>query len=98
MISFESTEIAFEHKSDKELKRARFLFSSISNPVFLNISKNLLRLGLKLHLPLAWAVKPTIYKHFTGGESIEECASTVSQLASFRAKSILVAEGPAGLG
>ena len=40
-ISFENTEIAFKYKSDKELKRAKFLFSTMAKPL-------LVKLGTKI--------------------------------------------------
>lgn len=89
MISFENTEIAFKSKSDKDLKRAHFLFTMIGNNTLVQIGKLLSRVALKLHLPVAWAVKPTIYQQFVGGETIEDCLPNVRHLEKFKAKAIL---------
>jgi proline dehydrogenase len=53
------------------------------------IGKKSSRLALKLHLPVDWAVKPTIYAHFVGGETIDECKKNVRELENFNVKAIL---------
>ncbi len=80
MLSFNNTEIAFRHKSDKELKRAKFLFSVIGNPTLVKVGKGLTNFGLKAHLPIKGIIKSTIFSQFCGGETIEECTSTINQL------------------
>lgn len=89
MISFENTEIAFQSKSDKDLKRAHFLFKMIGSNFLVSTGKFLSRTALMLNLPVNWAVKPTIYKHFVGGESIEECYANVRVLGKFDVRAIL---------
>jgi proline dehydrogenase len=89
MLSFENTEIAFRYKSNSDLSRARMLFSAIANPGLVKFGKSLTYFALKMHLPIAWAIKPTLYKHFVGGESIGECEQTVQLLSNFKVKSIL---------
>jgi len=89
MLSFDNTEIAFRYKSNSDLSRARILFSTISNPGLVKVGKSLTYFALKLHLPIAWAIKPTLYKHFVGGETLAECEKTVKLLSRFKVKSIL---------
>ncbi len=89
MVSFENTEIAFQHKTTKELKKAYFLFNSIARPWLVKTGKIFLNIALKLHIPISWAVKPTIYEHFVGGVTIDDCAPSVRKLAMHNVKSIL---------
>jgi proline dehydrogenase len=89
MLSFENTEIAFRYKTDADLSRARLLFTTIANPGLVKVGKSLTYFALKMHLPIAWAIKPTLYKHFVGGESLEECEKTVQLLSKYKVKSIL---------
>lgn len=77
---FDNTEIAFRYKTNTDLKRGRFLFKVISNPSMVGIGKRLTYFALKLHLPVDWAIKPTLYKHFVGGVSLQECSKTVQLL------------------
>ncbi len=89
MLSFDNTEIAFRYKTNSDLRRARVLFSTISSPWLVNVGKSLTYFALKIHLPIAWAIKPTLYKHFVGGETLDECEKTVQLLNKFKLKSIL---------
>ncbi len=89
MISFENTEIAFKSRSDKDLKRAYLLFKLISNNMLVFAGKKFSQFALKMHLPVDWAVRPTIYSHFVGGKTIEECRKNVRILEKFGVKAIL---------
>jgi len=89
MIFFENTEIAFRYKTTSELKKAYFLFKSIAKPWIVTTGSKLLQFSLKIKLPVSWILKPTIYSHFVGGESIEDCQNTVEKLSQYKVKSIL---------
>jgi proline dehydrogenase len=89
MFSFENTEIAFRYKTDADLSRARLLFKTIASPGLVKAGKSITNFALKMHLPIAWAIKPTLYKHFVGGESLQECEKTVQLLSKYKVKSIL---------
>lgn len=89
MVHFENTKIAFQSKSNKDLKRAYFLFTVIKSQFIVKLGQILSALALKLHVPVGWMVKPTIYKQFCGGESIEECRPTVEKMAKYNVKAVL---------
>jgi proline dehydrogenase len=89
MLNFSDTAIAFRYKSDQDLNRAQFLFKTIASPLLVKLGKKLTYVALKLDIPVAWAIKPTLYRHFVGGETIAECNPTVSLLSRFGVKSIL---------
>ncbi len=89
MISFDNTEIAFKYKSSQELKKAKVLFKTIASPTFVKMGKSLTKFAIKCKLPISWAIKPTLYRHFVGGESLNECAPTVEMLGRYNVKSIL---------
>ncbi len=89
MLSFENTEIAFRYKTNPDLSRARMLFGTIANPWLVKAGKSLTYFALNLHIPIAWAIKPTLYKHFVGGETLGECEKTVKLLSRYKVKSIL---------
>jgi proline dehydrogenase len=79
-LSFDNTEIAFQHKNKGALRKAYTLFKMLGSSLFVSIGKGLLNLALFLHFPIKWAVKPTIFAQFCGGETIAECASTTKIL------------------
>ena len=89
MPSFNDTKIAFAWRNDKELRKARFLFKSMALPGLVNVGSFLLNIALAIRFPIAWLVKPTIFSHFVGGETLSESKSMVSRLAQYNVKSIL---------
>jgi proline dehydrogenase len=89
MVDLNNTETAFKIKSNRELRNARFLFSIIQYPVMVRTLGVLSNLALKMRFPLAWIVKPTLYRHFVGGETIEECFPTMNKMIVKNVKSVL---------
>jgi proline dehydrogenase len=86
---FNDTKTAFISKTDKELQKARLLFRVMASPAMVSIGKNLINLAFGAHIPVDWAVRPTIYSHFVGGRSLAECDPIVSKLSSHSLKTIL---------
>ncbi len=89
MPAFTDTKTAFSYKTGADLRRGLFLFRLISNPVLVKIGKKLSDLAIALHIPIGWALKPTLYKHFVGGETIQDCIPAVRHMAGYGVKSIL---------
>jgi len=86
---FTNTEIAFRSKSDRQLRNACRLFKAVGSRSAVKAGKILLRAAQRVHFQVAWLVKPTIYAHFTGGESIVECGKVVRMLEHYRVRAIL---------
>jgi proline dehydrogenase len=89
MLDLNNIEIAFKIKSNKELKTAKFLFSIIKYPFMVRTLGIMSNLALKIRFPISWAVKPTLYKHFVGGETIEECFPAMEKMAVENVKTVL---------
>jgi proline dehydrogenase len=89
MISFENTEIAFKSKSDKDLKKAYWLFKIIGNPGLVKFGKSATNFALKINLPIKGIIKNTIFNQFCGGETIKECDKAIKNLATFDIGTIL---------
>lgn len=89
MLDFSNTEIAFSHKSDADLRNADCLFRAIKQPFIVKCGKGLAQLALGINFPVAWAVKPTLFKQFVGGETLKDCTRSMEQLQKFNVKSIL---------
>lgn len=79
--SFDNTEIAFGHKTKKELKNAILLFKAFKYPFLVFQGPKLAEFALKIGLPIKGIIKRTLFKQFCGGENIEECNATISTLA-----------------
>lgn len=79
-VSFENTQIAFSAKSDRDLKKAYYLFKLIGNPGLVKVGDVLTNLAIKTGIPIGWAIKGNIFKQFCGGETISECAEATKIL------------------
>lgn len=88
-VSFDNTEIAFSSKTDKELKWAHKLFQLIGNNFLVKVGSWGSSLALKIGLPIKGIVKKTIFAQFCGGETIEECSSTITHLGNYNVGTIL---------
>lgn len=86
---FNNTEVAFAVKSDKELKRAKFLFEMIASPTMVKIGTGLTKLALNLHLPVKGIIRSTVFDHFCGGETEEECLTVVNKMYAKGVSSVL---------
>lgn len=86
---FDNTEIAFSHLSDKELKKAWWLFKAINVNFLVETGPSLVNLALKLKLPILPLIRSTIFSHFCGGETIEDCEDNIAHLWAYRVGTIL---------
>ena len=89
MISFDNTQIAFESKTDKDLNRAYRLFKLIGNRSLVKVGKPATNIALKLGLPIKGIIRKTIFAQFCGGETINECETTIDRLGKFGIGTIL---------
>lgn len=90
MLDFNNTEIAFSAKSQSELKNAYLLFNTIKYPWLVKCASVVSNIALNIHFPLGWAVKPTLYKQFVGGETLQDCTKAIDHLRKFNVRSTLV--------
>ncbi len=87
--NFDNTELAFRHLSDGDLRRGRVLFELLSRPILVRVGSFFARLALVLRMPISWAIKPTVYAQFCGGETIEESEGKIEMLHKNGVKTIL---------
>lgn len=88
-LDFNNTEIAFSSKSKGELRNAYLLYSIMGYPWIVKTGKVLSNIALKIHFPLGWIIKPTLYKQFVGGETLQGCERTIQHLLNYNVKSTL---------
>jgi proline dehydrogenase len=90
VISFDNTEFAFEYKTDKELKKAHFLFSSMGKPWLLNFGLKITPFAIKWKLPFTKTViRSTLFEQFVGGETLEETTRVADKLEKYGVNVIL---------
>lgn len=88
-VNFNNTKIAFAHRSNRELRRAYYLFKMVGNPALVKLGKIGVKLALALRIPMAWALRGNIFQHFCGGETISDCAEATKVLDSGNVGTIL---------
>jgi proline dehydrogenase len=89
-LSFENTENAFAYKSDKELKKAKFLFSSMGYSWLVGLGTRVTPLLVKGKLPIISSIiRNTIFKQFVGGETLEETKPVAEKLKEYNVQVIL---------
>ncbi len=86
---FDNTETAFALKSDSELERAYFLFKMIANEPLVRIGTAVTNFAIKAHLPVQGLIRATVFDHFCGGVSEDDCLPVVDKMYSKGVCSVL---------
>ena len=77
---FENTEVAFALKTDSQLERAYFLFKMIQNEPMVRIGSAVTNFALKVHLPVEGLIRSTVFDHFCGGVTEENCMPIIDNM------------------
>ncbi len=89
-ISFENTESAFAARSNRELKKANFLFSMMGKPWLVNAGLKITPIAIKWHIPFTKSIiRQTIFQQFVGGETLEQTTAVVNKLGRYQVQVIL---------
>ena len=86
---FNNTQIAFSLKSDKELYRAYFLFKMIANRSLVRIGTAVINFALKINFPVEGLIRATIFDHFCGGVTKDDCLPVVDRMFTKGVSSVL---------
>ncbi|POS01982.1 L-proline dehydrogenase [Flavobacterium croceum DSM 17960] len=77
---FNNTEVAFSLKSDTELDRAYFLFKMIASEPLVKIGTAVTNFAIKAHLPVEGLIRATVFDHFCGGTTENDCLTVVDKM------------------
>ncbi len=77
---FDNTQVAFSLKSDSELDRAYFLFKLIDNEPLVRIGTAVTNFALRAHLPVEGLIRASVFDHFCGGVSEDDCMPVVKKM------------------
>lgn len=78
---FTNTKIAFQNKSDRELKEVERLFKLMNNKSLVAIGSSFAKCALKFRLPFVeTAIKWTLFKQFCGGLNLMDCQEIIDDL------------------
>lgn len=86
---FNNTAAAFVLKSDTELDRAYFLFKMIASEPLVRIGTAVTNFALKAHLPVEGLIRATVFDHFCGGTTEEDCLPVVQKMFTKGVSSVL---------
>ena len=86
---FNNTQNAFALKSDSELERAYFLFRLIANEPLVRIGTAVTNFAIKAHLPVEGLIRATVFDHFCGGVTEQDCIPVVEKMYQKGVSSVL---------
>jgi proline dehydrogenase len=77
---FEDTATAYTSKSNGDLHKAKVMFELMSKNSLVKLGSSVASFALALHLPVSTLFRYTVYNHFCGGETFDECKETINEL------------------
>jgi len=86
---FNNTEVAFSLKKDSELERAYFLFKMIANEPLVRIGTAMTNFAIKAKLPVEGLIRATVFDHFCGGVSEDDCMPVIDKMYVKKVSSVL---------
>lgn len=86
---FENTENAFSLKTDTELERAYFLFKMIQSEPLVRIGTAVTNFALRTHMPVEGLIRSTVFDHFCGGVTEEDCIPVIDKMYAKNVSSVL---------
>ena len=88
-LDFQDTATAFADKSTSQLKEKYRLFKMMGSQALVSFGTKMTNFALALGLPVKGLIKHTVFEHFCGGETIEECQQTIEKLGKSHIGTIL---------
>lgn len=88
-IDFKNTEIAFKRMTNSQLRRTYYIFKILGHGKLVNRVSGMMMALMKLGLPIRPLIKGNVFRHFCGGESMDDCLKTIQELAQSKVGTIL---------
>ncbi len=90
VVDLSDTAIAFASKSDKELRKAYYLFRMMNYPSLVKLGSVLALWGIRMRLPLVEKlILRTVFPQFVGGRTLLESIPTIEKLWQYGVYSVL---------
>ena len=86
---FNNTKTAFQIRTDTELERAYFLFKMIQSEPLVRIGTAVTKFAIKAHLPVEGLIRASVFDHFCGGITEEDCMPVIDKMYKKKVHSIL---------
>ena len=89
-VDFKNTKIAFSYKSNRELKKAAWLFKMMNRPWLVGIGSKLGLIATKWNLPFSESIiKATIFEQFVGGATLLDSMPAIEKLYEYGILTVL---------
>ncbi len=89
VLDFNNTKIAFDYKTNYQLKKGYQLFKLMGNQFLVKLGGNLAQMALKLNLPIKSIIKNSIFDQFCGGQTVNDCSRRIDELSRYNVGTIL---------
>lgn len=89
LVNFSNTHIAFQSKSNKELRNSLMLFKAISYNWLVQAGPKMVALCFNIGLPIKGIIRKTVFHQFCGGENISECEGNIQLMHKYGVGTIL---------
>ena len=88
-MKFDNTQKAYQLKTNRDLKKAYYLFLLFSSEKLVSIGSSITRLILRMKLPVSYIFKITFFSQFCAGLNKKESLKAVDSLKSYKIISYL---------
>ena len=88
-MKFDNTQKAYQLKTNRDLKKAYYLFLLFSSEKLVSIGSSITRLILRMKLPVSYIFKITFFSQFCAGLNKKESLKAVNSLKSYKILSYL---------
>ena len=88
-MKFDNTQKAYQLKTNRDLKKAYYLFLLFSSKKLVSIGSSITRLILRMKLPVSYIFKITFFSQFCAGLNKKESLKAVNSLKSYKILSYL---------
>jgi len=88
-VDFSNTQLAFQTKSNKELRNSYVLYKAIGYNWLVQAGPKMIDLCFTLGMPIKGIIKKTVFHQFCGGENINDCEKNIQLMHKFGVGTIL---------
>ncbi|MCG9881658.1 MAG: proline dehydrogenase family protein [Bacteroidia bacterium] len=88
-IDFSNTQIAFQTKTNQELRNSYLLFKAIGYNWLVQAGPKMVEAAFAMRLPIKGIIKRTVFHQFCGGENIQDCEKNIQLMHQYKVGTIL---------
>jgi proline dehydrogenase len=89
IVDFSNTEVAFQSKTNQELRNSYLLFKAIGYNWLVQAGPKMVEFCFSIGLPINGIIRRTVFHQFCGGINIEDCESNIQLMHKYGVGTIL---------